>query len=597
MPYYAHRSDDGRWQTIAEHLEGTAKLAQEYCIDLLKPMAEKVAKYHDIGKYAKTFQKRLEGASVSFCHAVCGAIAYQEYANQRDVFTPMLTYCIAGHHTGLMDGGTRVDTPEDGTLAGCLKRKVDYTGENDYTTYQEEYLVQPLTAEEEQPALAELLSVRKDPFEVLERYAFFTKLLFSCLTDADFLDTERFCNPDTKRGMQGDFKQALEILNHRFSELPHATSLQQARSRIQNQAFQNAEHAESIAILDMPTGSGKTLCSLKLALSNAIKHHKKRVIYVIPYTSIIEQTADSFSKLFGDVLPVLQHHSNYTYETGKEEEPELAEKMRKTCENWDAPLIITTSVQFFQSFYHYKSSALRKLHNLKDSILIFDEIHLIPTDLLQPCLRAVGYVTKYLNGEAIFLSATMPDYEKLFQRFLPDCKYSQLITDHSDFPFFKKCMYQNLGETDYETIAAQAETCENALIIVNRKKTAAEVYRLLQGKKFHLSSYMTPAHRSASIQEIKACLKRKEQITVVSTSLVEAGVDLDFAVVFRELAGLDNILQAGGRCNREGKRKEATVFIFQTGERPRDMDLQMRINKTEGLLRTYEDLTLHQSIL
>lgn len=596
MPYYAHRSDDGRWQTIAEHLEGTAKLAQEYCIDLLKPMAEKIAKYHDIGKYAKTFQKRLEGASVSFCHAVCGAIAYQEYANQRDVFTPMLTYCIAGHHTGLMDGGTRVDTPEDGTLAGCLKRKVDYTGENDYTTYQEEYLVQPLTAEEEQPALAELLSVRKDPFEVLERYAFFTKLLFSCLTDADFLDTERFCNPDTKRGMQGDFKQALEILNHRFSELPHTTSLQQARSRIQNQAFQNAEHAESIAILDMPTGSGKTLCSLKLALSNAIKHHKKRVIYVIPYTSIIEQTADSFSKLFGDVLPVLQHHSNYTYETGKEEELELAEKMRKTCENWDAPLIITTSVQFFQSFYHYKSSALRKLHNLKDSILIFDEIHLIPTDLLQPCLRAVGYVTKYLNGEAIFLSATMPDYEKLFQRFLPDCKYSQLITDHSDFPFFKKCMYQNLGETDYETIAAQAETCENALIIVNRKKTAAEVYRLLQGKKFHLSSYMTPAHRSASIQEIKACLKRKEQITVVSTSLVEAGVDLDFAVVFRELAGLDNILQAGGRCNREGKRKEATVFIFQTGERPRDMDLQMRINKTEGLLRTYEDLTASSCI-
>ena len=190
----------------------------------------------------------------------------------------------------------------------------------------------------------------------------------------------------------------------------------------------------------------------------------------------------------------------------------------------------------------------------------------------------------------------MPDYEKLFQRFLPDCKYSQLITDHSDFPFFKKCMYQNLGETDYETIAAQAETCENALIIVNRKKTAAEVYRLLQGKKFHLSSYMTPAHRSASIQEIKACLKRKEQITVVSTSLVEAGVDLDFAVVFRELAGLDNILQAGGRCNREGKRKEATVFIFQTGERPRDMDLQMRINKTEGLLRTYEDLTASSCI-
>lgn len=301
--------------------------------------------------------------------------------------------------------------------------------------------------------------------------------------------------------------------------------------------------------------------------------------------------------MFGDVLPVLQHHSNYSYDGDTEEEKKTAEKLKRTCENWDAPLIITTSVQFFQSIYHYKGSALRKLHNLRDSVIVFDEIHLIPTELLRPCLKAVGYITKYLNSEALFLSATMPDYSKLFDKFLPDVNYNKLVTDRTNFKYFKKCEYKDMGKTSLETIAENASRCKNALIVVNTKKTAAELYSLVQGEKYHLSANMTPAHRSRVIEEVRKKLSKGEHITVVSTSLVEAGVDLDFNTVFRQLSGLDSILQAGGRCNREGKDAKGYVYVFDIDETYRKgSDLAMRINKTKGLLEKYQDITSYDCI-
>lgn len=511
---------------------------------------------------------------------------------QKDVFAPFMEYCIAGHHTGLMDGGTVADNSDSPTLNGTLKRADEYTGESDYSAYATEIEFASLTLEEITPPLNELRSA-KDPTELIERYAFFTKYVFSCLTDADFLDTEIFCNKNVERGMSGDFEKALDKLNRELSDMPSDNPLRQARSRIQQQAFDNSVNKSHISILDMPTGSGKTLCSLKLALESG----KKRIIYVIPYTSIIEQTANKFEKMFGDVLPVLQHHSNYSYDGNTEEEKKTAEKLKRTCENWDAPLIITTSVQFFQSIYHYKGSALRKLHNLRDSVIVFDEIHLIPTELLRPCLKAVGYITKYLNSEALFLSATMPDYSKLFDKFLPDVNYNKLVTDRTNFKYFKKCEYKDMGRTTLETIAENASQCKNALIVVNTKKTAAELYNLVQGEKYHLSANMTPAHRSRVIEVVRKKLENGEPITVVSTSLVEAGVDLDFNTVFRQLSGLDSILQAGGRCNREGKDDKGYVYIFDIDETYRKgSDLAMRINKTKGLLEKYQDITSYDCI-
>lgn len=592
MEYYAHTREDGERQTVKAHLTGVSEKAEKFSVDLLKPIAKKASLYHDIGKYALNFQKRLDNDKVKFSHAACGAIEYKNLADKNDAFAPLMEYCIAGHHTGLMDGGTVADNSDSPTLSGTLKRENEYTGESDYSAYATEIEFATLTQEERTPLYNELLSA-KDPTELIERYAFFTKYVFSCLTDADFLDTEIFCNKNVERGMSGDFEKALDKLNRELSNMPSNTPLRQARSRIQQQAFDNSVNKSHISILDMPTGSGKTLCSLKLALESG----KKRIIYVIPYTSIIEQTANKFEKMFGDVLPVLQHHSNYSYDGNTEEEKKTAEKLKKTCENWDAPLIITTSVQFFQSIYHYKGSALRKLHNLRDSVIVFDEIHLIPTELLRPCLKAVGYITKYLNSEALFLSATMPDYSKLFDKFLPDVNYNKLVTDRTNFKYFKKCEYKDMGRTTLETIAENASRCKNALIVVNTKKTAAELYSLVQGEKYHLSANMIPAHRSRVIEVVRKKLKKGEHITVVSTSLVEAGVDLDFNTVFRQLSGLDSILQAGGRCNREGKDDKGYVYVFDIDETYRKgSDLAMRINKTKGLLEKYQDITSYDCI-
>lgn len=592
MEYYAHTREDGERQTVKAHLTGVSEKAEKFSVDLLKPIAKKASLYHDIGKYALNFQKRLDDDKVKFSHAACGAIEYKTLADKNDAFAPLMEYCIAGHHTGLMDGGTVADNSDSPTLSGTLKRENEYTGDNDYSAYTTEIDFATLTQEEITPPYNELRSA-KDPTELIERYAFFTKYVFSCLTDADFLDTERFCNKNVERGMSGDFKMALDKLNRELSDMPSDNPLRQARSRIQQQAFDNSVNKSHISILDMPTGSGKTLCSLKLALESG----KKRIIYVIPYTSIIEQTANKFEKMFGDVLPVLQHHSNYSYDGNTEEEKKTAEKLKRTCENWDAPLIITTSVQFFQSIYHYKGSALRKLHNLRDSVIVFDEIHLIPTELLRPCLKAVGYITKYLNSEALFLSATMPDYSKLFDKFLPDVNYNKLVTDRTNFKYFKKCEYKDMGRTTLETIAENASRCKNALIVVNTKKTAAELYSLVQGEKYHLSANMTPAHRSRVIEVVRKKLENGEPITVVSTSLVEAGVDLDFNTVFRQLSGLDSILQAGGRCNREGKDDKGYVYVFDIDETYRKgSDLAMRINKTKGLLEKYQDITSYDCI-
>lgn len=592
MKYYAHTREDGERQTVKAHLTGVSEKAEKFSVDLLKPIAKKASLYHDIGKYALNFQKRLDNDKVKFSHAACGALEYKKFADKNDCFAPLMEYCIAGHHTGLMDGGTVADSSDSPTLSGTLKRENEYTGESDYSAYATEIEFATLTQEERTPLYNELLSA-KDPTELIERYAFFTKYVFSCLTDADFLDTEIFCNKNVERGMSGDFKMALDKLNRELSDMPSNTPLRQARSRIQQQAFDNSVNKSHISILDMPTGSGKTLCSLKLALESG----KKRIIYVIPYTSIIEQTANKFEKMFGDVLHVLQHHSNYSYDGNTEEEKKTAEKLKKTCENWDAPLIITTSVQFFQSIYHYKGSALRKLHNLRDSVIVFDEIHLIPTELLRPCLKAVGYITKYLNSEALFLSATMPDYSKLFDKFLPDVNYNKLVTDRTNFKYFKKCEYKDMGRTTLETIAENASRCKNALIVVNTKKTAAELYYLVQGEKYHLSANMTQAHRSRVIEVVRKKLENGEHITVVSTSLVEAGVDLDFNTVFRQLSGLDSILQAGGRCNREGKDDKGYVYVFDIDETYRKgSDLAMRINKTKGLLEKYQDITSYDCI-
>lgn len=424
--------------------------------------------------------------------------------------------------------------------------------------------------------------------------------------DADSEDTANFCRVGERpRELKGDFGVALDNVNQRLESFQVETELQKARALLQSQAFENAKTTAEIYLLNMPTGSGKTLASVKIALERVILQKKKRIIYVIPYNSIIDQTAEVFNELFQNNLEILRHQSTFDYENIDEMDEDYKEVAKIAIENWgNTKFIITTTVQFFESIYSNKRGKLRKIHNMADSILIFDEAHMMPEKYLQPCLQAVAYITKYLQSEAVFLTATMPDYLSLIRKYaVTDSKIINLIEDKSLFKKFQKCNYNYLGEIGENELLAKSSLSPSSLIIVNTRKVARKLYKKISGKKYHLSTYMTALDRAIILKNIRKelkCLEKEfpdfknvpeeRQITIVSTSLIEAGVDLDVYTVFRELKGLDNILQAGGRCNREGKRKRADVFVFELlDSKKKAISVEMDI--TRDLLKKYEDIS------
>lgn len=587
--FAAHiRDGDGSVQTIEEHCRGTAELARDFACEAVSAAAEYVGMVHDIGKYRDGFQRRIYGESSRKCeHACVGAQEIKRRARGAGrnfmILSDMMEYCVAGHHTGLQNG--IAGSSPCGTLSDALDKDV-----SDVEKYRA--LFENSAAPPDEKSMAELVKMLMSPLphsaltpqEATERYAFFTRYLFSCLTDADFLDTEKFCDNSTERGIAGDFAAALDRVNALLESMPDKGGVCAARRSLQRQAFA-ASRGSRISILNMPTGSGKTLCSIKIALERALRG-KKRIIYVIPYTSIIEQTAQKFEEIFGDVLPVLQHHHNFSFDNADDDN----EILRRSAENWDAPLIITTNVQFFESLYHNRSSRLRKLHNMADSVIIFDEVHMMPVEFLQPCLRGVGYLTEYLGAEALFMSATMPDFSGLLKRFAAEESPAELITDKSAFSVFRNCECEKLGKISDEQLLETAARHESSLIIVNSRRRARELFRRCQsGRCFCLSTYMTPEHRSRVIGEIRELLGR-EKVTVFSTSLIEAGVDLDFEAVFRELAGLDSVIQSAGRCNREGLRPKGYMYVFESEGCAIPRSLMLKAEICRAMLEEYPDI-------
>lgn len=583
--YIAHLIDTKCEQTLIEHSNNVASLCAGYSCNLVSDISFLAGQLHDIGKYSEAFQHRIRGSSIQVEHALGGAVSADYFCHDR-IAALLLKYVIIGHHSGLPDGGNAADLADSTTLQGRLKRDPE-----DYSAYKGE--ISPPTIESSHmSSILALLIKEGRRADVVEVFAFFTRYIFSCLTDADFLDTERFYNPDIKRGFGVDFSVLLSRLNTRISTFIPDTLVKKARSSLLAQVCENAKEAGQINVLNMPTGSGKTLTSLAIALQIAQREHKKRIIYVIPFTSIIEQTAQEFNRIFEGKVTVLEHHSNFDYcvksEGGKEEQS-TSEKLKKASENWDCPIIITTNVQFFESLYHYRGSKLRKMHNLSDAVIVFDEIHMIPTEYLQPCLRAIAYVTEYLNSKAIFLSATMPDFDQWFKRYIPGSHVKNLISDRSCFSSFKNTSIYNIGQISLEGLATRITGDTSTLVVTGTKKSARALYKIVGGKKYHLSTYMTPTHRSKVIMDIKAALKNSEAITVVSTSLIEAGVDLDFETVFREAAGIESILQSAGRCNREGKLKTGNVYVYISDEKF-DGDMQVNRSIAINLMEKYPDI-------
>lgn len=458
-----------------------------------------------------------------------------------------------GHHSGLPDLGSTNDPEGTPTFTGRIKK----WGTPAIPPLDPGYPIPPVRLPQRpvtKPSLSE---------------SFRTRMLYSCLVDADYLDTERFMKGDMPRGIGDSLETLLTRLQAKLNAWDNPTSaLNKLRQQILQACVSAAANPKGIYTLTVPTGGGKTTSSLAFALHHAVEHGMKRVIYVVPYTSIIEQNADVFRGILGDEN-VLEHHSGVQFEN--DEENGNPDPKALAAENWDSPLVITTAVQFFESMYANRSSQCRKLHNLANSVIIFDEAQMLPLCHLMPCVAAIGTLVEQFGATAVLCTATQPVLGDLIQQFAPSHAISEICPE---IPFyfdkFRRVTFRQVGVLEDDVLAEQLCTHEQVLCIVNSRKAAQAIFsQLPEEGSFHLSTLMVPKHRRAVLEEIRRRLNDGLPCRVVSTSLVEAGVDIDFPAVYRELAGLDSILQAAGRCNREGKRaaEDSIVTIFRRTEK------------------------------
>ncbi len=546
--YLAHRSDDGREQTVSDHLIGTARLCREFAESFgAGEYGYLVGMAHDIGKYSDGFQKRLFGGP-RVDHSSAGA---WECALSDRVLAGM---CVAGHHSGLPDLGNKSDMPGDDTFIGRIK-KVSKNGRTSAPAWSGRL-----------PATSPPPIFNGEPFAL----SMWVRMLYSCLVDADFLDTEAFMkNGSVCRGAYDDLTTLYDRLTEYVKKWRVAdTEINKLRNRIRDDCINAGDLSPGLFSLTVPTGGGKTISSLSFALKHAITYGKNRIIYVIPYTSIIEQNAAVYRSILGD-NNVVEHHSESRL-SYSEDLTESQKTAALAAENWDAPIIVTTAVQFFESLYANRPSKCRKLHNISQSVIIFDEAQSIPVGHLLPCMAAIGTLVEHFGVSAVMCSATQPFVTDLLQKYAPDHPVREICDNVVElFNRLKRVSCEDIGATDLYDLASRITDSGSVLCIVNKRKTAKDLFDLLTGDDvYHLSTLMTPEHRSQVLAEIRDRLSDGRPCRVVSTSLIEAGVDIDFPLVYREMTGLDSIAQAAGRCNREGKRPpdESVVSVFSLDE-------------------------------
>jgi CRISPR-associated endonuclease/helicase Cas3 len=556
--FAAHIKDDGTIQPIKDHLLGTAELARSFGNSFESgDYAYLCGILHDIGKYSGKFQKRILEGGNRVDHSSAGAI---EINSKLKIIGLILAYCIAGHHTGLPDGGSPVDTPDDSTIYGRLKRKTE-----PYYKYIEDI------------DLDSHLPVRGIPIRPLVdkgfSISFYIRMLFSCLVDGDFLDTEKFMSDTADR----DNGESIDVLCDKLDgyikkELKNpASEINKKRTEILNNCIEKSIWNRGLYTLTVPTGGGKTISSLAFALNHAKEHNMDRIIYVIPYNSIIEQNAAIFKKILGDEN-VLEHHSDFTYDDDDMNDvhkAKLLTKYRLASENWDMPVIVTTTVQFFESLFSNKTSKCRKLHNMANSIIIFDEAQMFPIQYLLPCVRAISELVHNYRSTVVLCSATQPSLGDLFPE---EIVIREICEDTNElYEFFRRTNIVSIGEVDDSELAERLNGEDQVLCIVNTRKHAQNIFKLLnEENRFHLSTLMYPLHRKKVLKEIRKRLIDGLPCRTVSTSLIEAGVDVDFPLVYRAEAGLDSVIQAAGRCNRERKRKESPVYVFKPSQEYRN---------------------------
>lgn len=570
--YYAHTKDgapETEWQLLKDHLAATAELALTLGHGTpFGPLAQVAARLHDIGKYSQAFQNRLRGAKRPVDHATAGAreiMALFPDLPERQM-AEILSYCIAGHHSGLPDYGSMGDMEGEGTLLARREKKQL----EDYSAYQTE--LDPATLQLQPPRLNPArfrFDAREKPYPGF-CISFFTRMIFSTLVDADWLETERFMSAAEKpRGQYASLAalaHEFETYMQRFSQ--PQSDIHRKRNATLHACIAQATRSPGFFNLTVPTGGGKTLASMAFALKHATHHQLRRIIYVIPFTSIIEQNAAVFRTAFGPlgVDNVLEHHANLDWEqlrhTFDGEGHSAREKLKLAAENWDIPVVVTTNVQFFESLFANKKSRARKLHNIANSVIIFDEVQMLPGEFLKPCLLAISELVQNYGVSIVFSTATQPALQDFFPT---KTTFTELAPDpHALYDFYRRVQVQDLGDVTDEELLTRLNAHEQALCIVNTRRHAKGLFDGLTGEgAFHLSTLMCPAHRQARLAEIRARLQQGQACRVVSTQVMEAGIDIDFPVGYRALAGLDSIIQAAGRVNREGKQPSGTMYVFR----------------------------------
>lgn len=564
-------------QLLIEHLQGVEKLAGEFASPFdAAEWARLAGRWHDLGKFSDEFQHYIRKASgfeaelVASApgrvdHSSAGALLGMECFGQLGL---LLAYALAGHHAGLPDWSAA-----DGSV-GALENRLQ-NGKQDGLLAK--VLLQ---APQELPNVAK--PVPSSRIGGIEGLHLWIRMLFSCLVDADFLDTETFLNPKRSnlRASGPEIKLLLQEFNAYMEEKQQTappTELNQIRADVLRQCREKASCAPGIFTLTVPTGGGKTLSSLAFALEHALQYNKRRIVYAIPYTSIIEQTADVFRRVFKELSgAVLEHHSNVKTETKEEKNKETeatTEKSTLAAENWEAPLIVTTNVQLFESLFAARTSRCRKLHNIANSVVILDEAQLLPPGFLQPILDMLQLLVEHYGVTAVLCTATQPalgtQHGGHGRKLLKGLDNATEIMDgteqlYRDLERVTVHVPSNLDERQsWDAIAERLQQHESVLAIVNTRADCRELHARMPKGTIHLSALMCGEHRSVLVDEIKSGLAKHALVRVVSTQLIEAGVDVDFPVVYRALTGLDSIAQAAGRCNREGTLPvKGEVFVF-----------------------------------
>lgn len=591
--YYAHSGkleDLSDGQTLLAHLSKVSEMAEQNAHWFgAKELAKYAGLLHDLGKYCPEFQRRLQGGKIRVDHATAGA---QVAAARWQLMGKLLAYCIAGHHAGLANG---IDEGEQrSNLDVRLKLEPGKDIPHLDPIWQQEIKLP------EQLTMPELTYHKIWPgFQLV----FFTRMIFSCLVDADRKDTNNYYRRLEGKGnaesnypplsaLRERFNTKLEKIQQNLATQP-PKSINQLRQRILDHSRKQAELRLGLFSLTVPTGGGKTYTSMAFALDHAIAHQLRRIIYVIPFTSIIEQNAKVFREAFDDLADaVVEHHS--AFDDTKLPNNDARDTLKLAMESWNAPVIVTTAVQFFESLFGDRPSQCRKLHNIAGSVIILDEAQTLPLKLLRPIMAAIDELALNYQCSIVLCTATQPALKKA-EGFINGFEDVHEISPDplALFTELERVTVKNIGEQTDEQLLTHLQEKEQVLIIVNNRRHARSLYDSMKKLELegatHLTTLMCAKHRSQILEKVREDLLKGKPCRLVSTSLIEAGVDVDFPCVLRAEAGLDSIAQAAGRCNREGKRerKDSKVLIFQSPDWRAPPELEQLAGNMREVMRNH----------